>query len=410
MRRTAALLMVLLLAQPPFAPAGGPLIVGGTFGQPGVPFTWSTAAPVPYRIDAGTLGKLTNAQAVARVGAMFAVWQDVPTATISYSYAGPLLGTTGFVAGGDVDTAAEFNAVSTSCDNGQQNPIIFDTNGSLFSALGLPPGVIGFAGPCAVSSQGRIVSGMAALNGAFINNNTSDGELMDDEFDAAFIHEFGHFSGLDHSQISSCFGCGTTQVPATPTMYPFLIGAEQRSLAPDDVAWISALYPTAEFTATYGRIQGRIYFSDGMSGVQGANLVAGRVDDPGTPLDERTQAAVSVVSGYLFTSSLGQTMSGTNNSGSSFGGRTGELVGWYEIPLLPGEYRLEVSSVDAAFVGGSSVGPLSPPIPLPGQAPAPIAVTVTPGGVTQIDVVLQQTPPRFDRFEGPDLGASGVQP
>ena len=41
-------------------------------------------------------------------------------------------------------------------------------------------------------------------------------------------------------------------------------------LSPDDVAWISALYPNAQTANGYGLISGVIYFSDGRS-LTGAN-------------------------------------------------------------------------------------------------------------------------------------------
>jgi hypothetical protein len=401
MRRPAALALVVLLLWPMNAPAGGPLAVGGTFGVSGQPFTWSTAAPVAYRTDGGNLGRLTNAQAIARVQAMFQVWQDVPTAAIAYTRAGQIAATTGF-SDGDVTTATEYNAVETACNNGQQSPIIFDATGALFTSLGMPSGVIGFAGPCALNSSGRIVSGIAVLNGAFINNSSADGELTDDEFDAAFIHEFGHFSGLDHSQlILPCVGCTWETIPSLPTMYPFLMSATMKSLAADDVAWISRLYPESGFLTTYGTISGSVCFSDGLSGVQGANVIARRVDDPATPQNESEIIGVSVVSGYLFTSSLGQTVGGSNAAGSGFGGRSAGLVGRFDIPAPPGEYVVSVESISAGFVGGSGVGPLSPPIPLPGMAPEPVVITVTAGASTEADLVLLRTAPRFDPFEGP---------
>ncbi len=37
------------------AHAGGPLIVGGTFGVDAQPFTWDTSAPIQYNVDGGPL-------------------------------------------------------------------------------------------------------------------------------------------------------------------------------------------------------------------------------------------------------------------------------------------------------------------------------------------------------------------
>jgi hypothetical protein len=77
-------------------------------------------------------------------------------------------------------------------------------------------------------------------------------------------------------------------------------------------------------------------------------------------------------------------------------------IGLYEIPLPPGQYTIEVESIDPAFVDGSSVGgPVR--IDMPGTAPpqlGPIGVTAG-NTVSGIDVVLIDSPPRFDQFEGP---------
>ncbi|MCH7767037.1 MAG: hypothetical protein IH916_10810, partial [Acidobacteria bacterium] len=150
------------------AHAGGPLIVGGSFGLDAQPFTWDTSAPIGYTTDGGMLGTLTAAQADTRVASMFQVWADVSTATISFSRADPIMNA-GVFTDGDVDTMEEFNAVEGSCLNGTQSPIVYDADGSLFDDLVGDPNVIGFAGPCQFDSSGRILSGQAALNGRFLD-------------------------------------------------------------------------------------------------------------------------------------------------------------------------------------------------------------------------------------------------
>jgi hypothetical protein len=406
------------------AQAGGPLIVGGTFGPSGQPFLWSTATEVQYRTDGGNLGILSNATANQRVAGMFQVWEDVPTAAIGFNRAGSLL-TSGAFVDGDISTAAEFNAVDGSCGNGQQSPIIYDADGSLFASLGLPGGVIGFAGPCALNSNGQIVSAEAALNGKFRDGNAANGELSDNEFDAVFIHEFGHFFGLDHSQINlNCLIGGlplcsdfSDDAFGLPTMFPFLIsGLEEtpgvhpaRTLSTDDIAWVSRLYPAASFNSSFGTITGTILFSDGQSPAQGVNVIARRIDNP-------RRFAVSVVSGFRFTNNPGQPVTG-NNPGSTFGSRDPGLIGTYEVPGLdPASYTVEVESVHFAFAGGSSVGPLDPPIPSPGpneffnfgESPTDNLADSSPLGISSgstlsgINVILNGTPQRFDPFEPSD--------
>jgi hypothetical protein len=87
--------------------AGGPLILDSN----GTALTWGTF-PVEYRTDGGRLSvNVSNAQAQTRVANMFNVWEDVPSASISYDRVGAIQDTGAFT-DGDVNTAAEFNALS----------------------------------------------------------------------------------------------------------------------------------------------------------------------------------------------------------------------------------------------------------------------------------------------------------
>jgi hypothetical protein len=402
--------------------AGGPLVVGGDAFSPAVqgkPLVWDTSTPVKYRTpDLGALGKLDNASAVARVQALFQVWQDVKTANISFQREGNIL-SAGAYTGGPVNSAAKFNDVDRSCAQGIQSPIVFDTDGSLFTALGLDPDVIGFAGPCAVDpNTGRITAAEAVLNGKWIDNNAANGELNDRQFDETFVHEFGHFIGLDHSQISLVVlsqpvdQCNRSDLEILPVMFPFAhcqarLDEGLPPLAPDDEAWISMLYPETvtdppgpsqthiRFDSVYGIITGKVFFGDGVTPAQGFNLLA-------RDNNSSNNRTFSVVSGYLFTASLGQSVSGTNDLGSAFGSRDLAMIGTYSIPALPGTFTVSAEAIFDGFVGGSSVGPLFP-IHLPGGAGAPpVTVTVTAGSTpaTANDTVFTDQLPRFDQFEG----------
>jgi hypothetical protein len=251
------------------AVAGGPMLVGSPAnGIDGQSFVWNPAAmPVRYRVDAGPMSAIgfeeviSNGEGVQRVQAMFQTWQNVPTTSIAFSYAGGIL-PTGAFSGGDVATVTQFNAVMGSCDAAQQNPIIFDASGSIFAGLGLDPAVIGFAGVCAIdAAHGYILSGGAALNGAFQDGQAGNYELTAAQFDEAITHELGHFAGLDHSQINvnvlnTSGNCALDELAGLPLMFPILrcqarSSAGLPTLAPDDVAWISRLYPAASFATSY---------------------------------------------------------------------------------------------------------------------------------------------------------------
>jgi hypothetical protein len=374
---------------------------------------------------------INNAQGLLRVQSLFQNWQSVPTTSITYSYAGPITAP-GLSANGDVKTIQDFNAVQGACNSGSQNPVIFDADGSLLRALGLDPLVIGFSGTCKLDPQaGHIVSAFVFLNGQFQDGVTnpalSNYELNPDQFDEAITHEMGHFSGLDHSQINFDLyqggptTCNVDELAGLPLMFPISFCQSRKSaglpiLAPDDIAWISKLYPNSSFSANYGTISGFVFFADGITLLQGVNVIARRVDDPSTPQDESKRIAVSVVSGFQFTGNPGQSITGDNTGGSSFGSRNPALIGYYEIPVPPGTYTVQTENIGSHFTGGSRVGPLSPPAVTyaanefwhqyesayddPTKAdPLNVSAGQT---VSNINFILNQTNPlllRFDPFE-----------
>lgn len=397
--------------------AGGPLLVGGpNHGIDGAPFTWASGV-VTYRVDGGNFTNgVSNATGIARVQSMFSTWTSVPTASITATNLGPIQATGAF-ADGDVSTVAEFNAVSGSCDAGVQSPIIFDANGSIFDTLVGDPGVIGFAGPCATDNNGHIVTAIAMMNGSFQDgiNNSSNFEITSAMFDEALTHEIGHFLGLDHSQINVSMlnnpACGTDAHAGMPLMFPYIVCNARTSyglpkLSQDDMAWISRLYPGPSFNSTYGVIKGTVYFSDGITGVQGLNVIARSTTD-------LKRTATSAVSGLFLTGNFGQPFTGTNTGGSPFGSRNPIYEGYYELIVPAGTYRVEVESIDPAFSFGSSVGPLPVPVPNPGvnefwdaQESANddvenfTPITVSPGAtVSGKDIILNGTQPRFDVLE-----------
>lgn len=105
----------------------------------GTPLVWSTAGPVPFHPEGGSLGLWSNTTALSNVVQAFNRWgPDIPTSALTFSNAGPIPGD------GDIDTVSEFNALNGNCADGI-SPVIFDASGSLFAALGVSPGIIAFA-------------------------------------------------------------------------------------------------------------------------------------------------------------------------------------------------------------------------------------------------------------------------
>jgi hypothetical protein len=306
------------------------------------------------------------------------------------------------------------------------------------ASLGLPPEVIGFNSSCKVDAvSGYITASSIVINGKF-QDGVSDGtsavpnyEMTANELDEAITHEIGHFLGLDHSQINldillqSIFPCDLDGLAGLPLMFPISLCQARKDvgfpvLSTDDVSWISRLYPKTTFVDNYGTISGVIYFPDGVSAAQGVNVIARLVDDPNTEEDESRRVAVSAVSGYLFTGNPGQSVTASlpqsqenNTGGSVTGSRDTSLIGYYEIAVPPGTYTVEVESIDPDFVAGSSVGPLDPPIVMPGipefwnhdesafDFPNQRDTITIHGGdkITGVDIILNGPASRFDQFE-----------
>jgi hypothetical protein len=107
-----------------------------------------------------------------------------------------------------------------------------------------------------------------------------------------------------------------------------------------------------------------------------------------------------VVSGYLFTGDAGQSVSGDNPGDGGLGSHDPTLIGTFDIPVLAGTYDVDAESINPNFVGGSSVGPLSVPIFLPGSVSSRQSISVSAGAhVTGINLKSQDSFPRFDQFE-----------
>lgn len=316
------LILLLIISNIP-AYAGGPLVV-----KNGNPVEFKTA--VKYRFDQGSLGSLSNTEAVTLIEDLLDDWGALSNVNITFQADSPSTLS--------VDVTSSNHSTYTGNAVLGYTPIIFDIDGSLTNAL-IPGGkniVLGFAGPKIPSSgpqSGDIIEALAVFNGRFIDgvDNATNPEVSINAFRGTVIHELGHAIGLDHSQINkeALTSNNQTVLDSVPLMFPISVN-DLYSIKLDDNAAAASLYPKAAQISNYGTIAGKVFRSNGTTPVQGANVIARRV---GGNLDD----AVSCVSDYL-----------SKNTGE-----------YKFFALPPGDYKIEIEPIEAGFYGGSSVGPFA---------------------------------------------------
>ncbi len=441
-----SLLIVLAAIIAPAVKAGGPLLL-----LDGEPTLWARSevrggalnsatvdaqGRVLYRVDKGTLGTLSEADATAIVDRIFDLYTDIPTSSIEFVNAGRIIDPT---TGQEVDVnGSNVGRFLTTRTPTFQNPIIFDSDGSITG----DPLVLGFFTFLQIDDPSNTLrEGAVVINGRSLSPpaNISPESLL-----GVFTHEFGHFAGpLDHSQINGHFadrfarssilplppGFNQAQAydlfaPFTETVYPFIFDSPAgsqlatqgfidsgffiASLDLDTTNALSNLYPTADYAANTGTIEGRVIVgaSTGDILVPGINVVARRIDQGAYPPTVGTQAftAPPVLDAFGIPETP-QPQASTDPlvTASSAVTSVNFGEGRYRIQgLPPGNYLVEIQQILPDSVGGSSIGQLSLQYILPVQefysgpresasdAPTdfePIAVTA--GQVTTgIDIIL----------------------
>lgn len=252
---------------------------------PGEPFVYPDGGSnIAFNPDRGGLGPLSNAQAVAAVGAAFARWADQPQSSATFVNAGPL--------DTDIDSTNFGPLLNAQAPNGRSE-IVFDRDGSIFALLfGPGSGILGFAGPdFGDSATCELLEGSAFLNGSRFANALVAEDIM--------VHEFGHYVNLGHvelnGQLLAFFEGGDdsgpspddTTFPVPPlaglveTLYPFYLGPQSGMRSPhaDDIASLAMLYPAADFALTTGTISGTIRAPNGRP-LSGVNVIARNLADP----------------------------------------------------------------------------------------------------------------------------------
>ena len=248
-RRTMAVVLALLV----FAqaqPAQAYLKFGVTVGGKNISLKWAQS-PVRYFISNQGVPGVTAADLQAAVGRAFTSWQSVPTASITYQFAG----LTAAVPGDD-------DGLST---------IGFQSHPELDRVLASTNFLIDGA-------TGALVESDIFFNASFPWSVAPNGEAGKYDLESIALHEIGHLSGLGHSALGETqlmADGGRTVLGSEAIMFPIAFtpgSVAGRTLRADDIAGISDLYPDGDFNQVDGSISGRV-MKDGQP-VFGAHVVA----------------------------------------------------------------------------------------------------------------------------------------
>ena len=409
--------------------AGGPKFVAGvSYFNPAVlgqPVVWA-GGQVRYSVDQGSLGQLSNSQAVAMVDAAAAVWNAVPTAAVRLNDAGALaedvngsniLAGNGFLAApSDVTPSATGTPVA----------IIFDSDGSVIDALegvgASTPSNCALNGPLVwidnFNPNATFAHGVIVLNGRCATSSSLL-QTMTYQLERAF----GRILGLDFAQVNDNAQNLTATEPNAvlgwPVMQPINseCGTSGGTCIPnpsvlhlDDIAALNRLYPvtSANLSSFPGKaltaantisIQGTISFRSGQ-GMQGVNVVARPLDANGNPLYQDT---VTFVSGAYFAGNHGNPVTGwTDTQGNRldrFGSNNTALQGYFDlsgIPLPPGmtsaNYQVSFEAVNPLYIDSVSVGPYLLGSPSPSGTLSTIAVNgLQPGGPQTLAITVSNS-------------------
>jgi hypothetical protein len=419
-RLATALAFVFLFAL--LARGGGPEYVAGSsyFNSTmmGQPLVWSSGI-VNYYTDQGDLSPLLpNSAANAFIASAFAQWTSVASAALSVTAAGQLAedvngGNIAVNASGMVTAPTDITPSAT----GTPVAIVYDYDGSVTNALlGAGAGDSSecfwnavYGGMDNFSAGANLQHALVVINGQCALQSS---QLTDVEY--RLVRVLGEVLGLGWSQLNLNVITGnpyptTDDYAGFPVMhYMDPIGCvpiticypNPYTLAPDDVAALSRLYPSSSGRAApSARIYGSVYFADPAGGnaqpMQGVNVFA-RWIDPSTGLPSH-QYGVSSVSGFLFTGNAGNAITGLSDAlgtpYSQFGSSEQTLEGFFDLSYLPipngassAQYQLSVEALDPLWSEG--VYPYEPTQVAPSGTFQPITVTVQAGGEVEQDILM----------------------
>jgi hypothetical protein len=248
--RRLALLLTLGLAVVQPVPAWAYLKFGYEANGTQHTLKWA-ATPIQYFVsDTGVPG-VSASQFQEAVGKAFDTWAAVPTASVTYQFAG-------------------FTRSLPGEDDGRST-LGFKDEPDMDRVLASTSYVVDV-------ETGELLESDIFFNSAFAWSVAAKGESDKWDLQSIALHEIGHFNGLGHSALGETElipGGGRHVLSSAAVMFPIALGPGDisgRVLDADDIAGISDLYPDNGFNETTGSLSGRI--TKGGAGVFGAHVVA----------------------------------------------------------------------------------------------------------------------------------------
>lgn len=163
-------------------------------------------------------------------------WEDVPTASIAFDFAG-FTSATPF----EDDTLSVFG---------------FADEPDLERVLGATTWIVD-------ELTGEVVEADVFFNTAFTWSTAAAGDPARFDLESVALHEMGHFVGLGHSAVgeTEMREGGRRVIASGAVMFPIAFGrgnTADRVLQPDDIAGVSDLYPETRFREDTGAVRGRV--------------------------------------------------------------------------------------------------------------------------------------------------------
>lgn len=209
------------------------------------------APPVRYYVNESGVPGVPPAAFEAAIGRAFDTWEAVPTASISYQFAG-------------------FTRSLPGEDDGRST-LGFLNEPSFDRVLASTSYLID-------NVTGELIESDIFFNSAFDWSVAEQGERERWDLESIAVHEIGHLSGLGHSAIGETEvmqDVGRRVLSTASVMFPIALGTGDvsgRDLRADDIAGLSDLYPAEQFATRTGSVSGRV--TKNGRGVLGAHIVA----------------------------------------------------------------------------------------------------------------------------------------